>query len=487
MSADLRTSRRALVGSALGLVTLHGPLASLPQAASAAQQALSPCLAIEGVTVVSMVADEAPQANMTVLIQGKRIAAIAPAAHMTIPDGCAVVNGSGKWLIPGLFDMHVHFMSESIPGLNVTPDDILTPHLANGVLQILDMAARPETNLIRDAVDAGDIVAPSIATAALIDGFPPIRFGTRIVASPAAARAAVAEIAEAGFDFVKVYSRLTPETFAAVLAAAEDAGIRVIGHIPGNRKLLPEAVIQPGFAMIAHAEELSWLAPDKSDAEIDRYTALLLEHGTAVTSTLFLDEQILAQVRNPEIVARTEGLAYLHPLELRLWFEQNPYLGKRTPERIATLEAITDFNARLVKALVDAGVPVLAGTDAAFVPGLAPGFALHQELAALVAAGLTPWQALAAATRIPAAWLGVDEDRGTVAVGKRANLVLLATDPLADISNTRAIDAVICNGNLMDRHMLEDRLAALDAVYGPYRRAFSPQGARAVARQRSSG
>jgi imidazolonepropionase-like amidohydrolase len=483
MSADLRTSRRALIGLALGFAGLQGSLATLPLLASAAQQAPSRCLAIEGVTVLSMAPDAAPQADMTVLIEGKCIATIAPSAQLSTPDDCVVVDGSGKWLIPGLFDMHAHFMSETTPELEITPEEILTPYLATGVLQVLDMASRPETNAIRDAVAAGEIVAPFIASAALIDGFPPFRLGTKIVATPAAARVAVAEIAEAGFDFVKVYSRLTPETFAGVLAAAEDAGIRVIGHIPGNRKVAPAEIIQPGFAMLAHAEELSWLAPDKSDAEIAEYVELLLENGTAVTSTLFLDEQILAQTRNPEIIAETEGLAYVHPAELTMWFEENLYLGRRTPERIATLEALTDFNARLVKALVDAGVPVLAGTDASFVPGLAPGLALHQELTALVAAGLTPWQALAAATRVPAEWLGVSDDRGTVEVGKRAHLVLLEGDPLADISNTQAINAVIFNGELLDRQMLDARLAALDALYARYRHFFSPQGAEAVASQ----
>jgi imidazolonepropionase-like amidohydrolase len=482
MSTDSRTSRRALLVNALGLATMPALNSLILPANATAQQTTSRCLAIENVTVLSMAPDAAPEPNMTVRIEGERIIAIEPAAQVTAPDDCTVVDGRGKWLIPGLFDMHVHFMSETIPELDFTPEEILTPYLAHGVLQILDMAAQPETNAIRDAVAAGEIVAPFIASAALIDGSPPVRPGTTVVAEPAEARAAVAEIAEAGFDFVKVYSRLSTETFAAVLAAAEEFNIRVIGHIPGSRQATPVQVILPGFAMIAHAEELAWLAPEKSDEEIAYYTGLLRENGTAVTSTLFLNEQILAQTRNPEIVAETEGLAYLHPVELMLWFEENPYTGNQTPERIATLAAATDFNARLIRSLVEAGVPVLAGTDA-FVPGLAPGLALHQELASLVEVGLTPWQALAAATNVPAVWLGVIEDRGTAEVGKRANLVLLDADPLADISNTRAINAVIFNGELLDRQMLDDRLAALDALYAPYRPFLSPQGAEAVASQ----
>lgn len=483
MSTDFRTSRRALMVSTLGLASLHGPFSDHLPVHAAAQRGTSRCLTIEDVTVLSMAPDAAPQPHMTVRIEGERIIEIEPASQATAPDGCTVVDGQGKWLMPGLFDMHVHFLSEPIPELEFTPEEILTPYLANGVLQILDMAATPDTNAIRDAVATGEIMAPFIASGAMIDGDPPLRPGAIVVADPAEARAVVAEIAGAGFDFIKVYSKLSAEAFAAVLDAAEEFDIRVIGHIPGGREVPVTKLIQPGFAMIAHVEELAWLAPDKSDAEIDQFTELLQKNGTAVTSTLFLNEQILAQTQNPEIVAETEGLASLHPVELMLWFEENPYTGNQTPERIATLEAVVDFNARLIKALVDASVPVLAGTDASFIPGLAPGLALHQELAALVAAGLTPGQALAAATSVPATWLGVSDDRGTVEVGKRANLVLLDADPLADISNTRAINAVIFNGELLDRQALDERLEALNALYAPYRPFLSPLGAEALENQ----
>jgi imidazolonepropionase-like amidohydrolase len=443
------------------------------------------CLAITDVTVLSMVPGAAPQPNMTVVIDGERIARLEPATEFTPSDACVVLNGSGKWLLPGLFDMHVHFLSEPIPELDLSPEEVLTPYLANGVMQIVDMAATPDTNAIRDAVVAGDVIAPYIASAAMIDGSPAIRPGARVVAEPDEAKAVIEEIAAAGFDFVKVYSRLEPEVFAAVLNAAEDVGIRVIGHIPGSRKAPVEDLVRPGFAMIAHAEEFAWLAPDKSDAEIAAFVDLMLESGAALTSTLFLDEQILAQTRTPAIVAETEGLAYVHPVELMLWFEENAYVPQRAPERIATLEDVVAFTARLVKAMVDAGVPVFAGTDASFVPGLAPGFSLHGELEALVRAGLSPSQALQAATVVPATWLGMVDDRGTVEVGKRANLILLDADPLADIRNSRAIAAVIFNGQVFDRQALDARLASLDARYAQYRPFISPVGAAALERQES--
>lgn len=451
-------------------------------AASRAPGGDAPCLAIEDVTVLSMAPGSAPQANMTVLIEGERIARIAPAAEFTPPGACTLLDGRGQWLIPGLIDMHAHFLSEPIPALDIAPEDILTPQLANGVLQIVDMAATPETNAIRDAVAAGEITAPFIASAAMIDGAPAIRPVAREITSPDQAREVVEEIAAAGFDLVKVYSRLAIEDFAAVLDAADAAGIRVVGHFPGSREAPVGEILQPGFAMVAHAEEFAWSAAEKSDVEIAAYTELMLESGAALTSTRFLNEQILAQTRDPSIVAETEGLAYVHPALLSLWFEENPYLPRRSPERIASLEAVTDFNARLVKAFVEAGIPVFAGTDASFVPGVAPGFALHEELAALVAAGLSPLQALEAATVAPATWLGIIDDRGTVEVGKRANLVMVSADPLADIEHTRAITTVVFNGEAFDRVALDARLAALDEVYAQYRPFFSPVAANVLTR-----
>lgn len=476
-------SRRCLLARALGVAMMTNPLACRSAARQATPVAAANCLAIEDVTILSMAPGTELEPNMTVLIEGERIASIAPAAQFTRPVDCAVVDGRGKWLIPGLFDMHVHFLSEPIPELEIDAEDMLAPYLVNGVQQIVDMAATPYTNEIRDAVEAGEIVAPLVASAAMIDGSPALRPGAREAATVEDAPAVVAEIAAAGFDFVKVYSRLEPDVFAAVLVAADEAGIRVIGHLPGNREASPADLIQPGFAMIAHAEEFAWLAPEKSDAEIAAFVALMQESGAALTSTLYLDQQILAQTRTPAILSGTEGLASVHPVMLMLWFEENGYLPRRSPERIADLEAVVEFNDRLVRAMVAGGVPVLAGTDASFVPGLAPGFALHEELAALVGAGLTPRQALEAATIVPARWLGVLDDRGTVEVGKRANLVLLDGDPLVDIRDTRDIAAVVFNGELFDRAARDARLAALDALYARYRPWFSPVAVAALERQ----
>lgn len=461
----------------LSATLLVGAFAAIPAftTAMADDACTNACTAITNVTVLSMVPGAAPIENATVLIAGERIAKIAPSAGADVPPAYERIEGSGMYLLPGFADMHMHFISEDIPELDISAEDILSPYLAYGVLQLADLAATQASNAVRDRVASNGAIAPFLATAAMVDGVPAIREGAREIASPQDAEPVVAEIAAQGFDFVKVYSQLDLASFHAVLDAALAHDLQVIGHIPGGRETQPGDVLRPGFTMVAHAEEFSWRAREKSDDEIAEIVAGLLDNGTALTGTLFLNQQILAQTRDPNIVASFPGLETLHPIDLMLWFEMNPYLSDTTPERIAQLAAVSDFNARLIKAASEAGVTVMAGTDAAFIPGLAPGLSLHQELEAMVAVGMDEMDVLAAATSVPAQWLGVSDDRGTVEQGKRANLVLLSADPLQNIANTTAIEAVIFNGQVFDRSDLDAMLAELDALYGPYREWFSLQ------------
>jgi imidazolonepropionase-like amidohydrolase len=447
------------------------------RARPAAQPNAASVTAIERVTVLPMT-DADPMAETTVVIEGDRIVAIADAAEVEVPAGAVRVDGSGKWLLPALTDMHVHFVAEPILELPYGPGDVLLPFVANGVLQIVDLASSEHTNSLRDAIAAGDRSAPRIATARMVDGDPPFRGAetATVLHTPDEARQAVTDIVAAGYDFIKVYSLLDLETFHALLAAARSQGIRVIGHLPGRREVPAAEVVVPGLALVAHAEEYAFLTPDRTDAVINNYVGLASENGVGLISTLFLDEQLLAQRRDPEMLAELEGLAHVNPVELPTWFEANRYTEAASPERIAQLESVVEFNRRLVAAFVAAGIPVLAGTDSG-VSGVVAGYALHEELGALARAGLTNDQILRAATSGPAQWLGVDDDRGTVEVGKRANLLLLEGDPLGEISNTRAIAAVIHNGRVIERAALDAKLSELAATYAPVRAWFSPRAA----------
>jgi imidazolonepropionase-like amidohydrolase len=223
--------------------------------------------------------------------------------------------------------------------------------------------------------------------------------------------------------------------------------------------------------MVAHAEEFAQHTFPPSLEAIPRYVEMAKRNGTWLTATLSLNERLLEQTSDPASLKRRPELRYLVPQMYALVMNGNPYVAQASPERIEYLRRVVEFNKPLVRAFVAAGIPVVAGTDSP-VPGVVPGFALHDELAALTRAGLSNRQALESATRLPSEWLGVSADRGTVEVGRRADLLLLDADPLAEISNTRRIAAVIAGGRYLSRAVLDRRLKDMDARYSKARAAL---------------
>jgi imidazolonepropionase-like amidohydrolase len=470
-----RLTRRAVAGLLAG--GLARPAAG--DLAASSRQTASPggppvAIAIESATVIPMTG-EAAIVDATVVIDGGRIVAIGAVGAVAVPEDAVRVDGRGRWVLPALIDMHVHLVAEAFPELPYGPVDALLPFVANGVAQVVDLASTAHTNALRDEIAAGGRRAPRLATARMVDGDPPI-WGAEIalpLRTPAEARRAVPRIAAEGYDFVKVYSLLDVETFRALLDAAQDEGIRVVGHLPAREAAAAEVVL-PGFALVAHAEEYAFRPEGRSDAAVAEYADLARANGVGLISTLFLDEQLLAQTRDPAMLAAVEGLAQVDPVTLPMWFEANRYTADASPERIAALGEVVDFNRRLVKAFVDAGIPVLAGTDS-FIPGVVAGFALHEELGALARAGLANDQILRAATAAPAQWLGLTDWAGTVAVGQPANLLLLDADPRKDIRHTRAIAAVVLDGRLLPRRELDAAMDDLADRYAPVREWFSPR------------
>jgi imidazolonepropionase-like amidohydrolase len=432
-------------------------------------------LAVEHVSVLSMELGSVPLLDATVLIRDQRITWIGAAASAQVPAGATRIDGRGRWLLPGLVDAHVHIENPRLVRLmlqeptieeNAISDaDSVLPYVAFGVLQIGNLSAMSEAVGQRRAVETGGILGPHMMLSALVDGDPPAfpNGVSRVAATPEDGRQMVRDAIVEGYDMIKVYSRLTFDAFTAIVDEARQRGVKVVGHLPG-RGTPVDPYFQPGFTMIAHAEELAFRAIDDSDAEVARIVALAAQHRTGLTTTLTVDHRILEQTLDPTTIHTRPEVRLVHPLIRRFWYERNPYIGRNTPERIARLQQVIAFNDKIVRAFVAAGLPVVAGTDA-LVAGVVAGSSLHDELVALVAAGLTPYQALDAATRVPTTWMGVGGDRGTVTIGKRADLLLLDADPLADISNTRRISGVIANGRWLPRADLDNKLAALAARY----------------------
>lgn len=429
-------------------------------------------LVIEHVNVISMTHGSDVLPDSTVLIRNDRIESITPTIDaITSPDATRI-DARGQWMMPALADMHVHLENDrllrlytkdaNIPTGTVRTEDSMLPYVANGVLQITVLTAMPETIAQRIEVETGRVLGPHMALAAMIDGTPPIwPVGmTRVAATPSDGRQAVRDAAAEGYDIIKAYEQLDLETFIAICDEASKLKMKVVGHLPQNGKGLTEYFFVPGFSMVAHAEEFAQQTnPPAADA-ISQYARWAKRSGTWLTSTLTLDQRILEAMLRPETVQSRAEIRYLEPHLQRMAIKENPYLRDVSPTQIAYVQRIVDFNNKLIAAFADEGVPIVAGTDA-LVPGIVPGFSLHDELEALAKAGLSNRQVLDSATRLPAEWLGMIDDRGVVAEGKRADLLLLEGNPLEDIKNTRRIAGVIVAGKLYSRNELNARLDAL--------------------------
>lgn len=453
------------------LKTMKGIARHAAVLVGAALLSLSPsvradAIAIEHVTVIPMTTDGAVLRDQTVLIEGERIKAIGPAQETRVSEGARRVNARGKYLMPGLTDMHAHVLSTHLASLEFgdLPEstyfdlqDQMTLYVANGITQIFDCAALPETLGQRQQLRSGRVLGPHLATAGIIDGE-----GSPFVQAlnPAEGRALVRAMKSFRFDFIKVYSRLDRDTYAAILDEANQQGMKVIGHIPNAFRGMTQQAFVPGLAMVAHAEEFGKQAVDFSDEEARRFAAIAKHNGTWLIATATTSHWIALNTRSLDKLRELPTLKYLPPLMAHWWTADNRYRNRYTPERADRLDAIDAFNTKLIRAFVEAGVPVLPGTDAP-LPGLTPGYSLHDELEALVSLGVPVTQVLSGATRQSAEWLGVGNDRGTLQPGKRADLLLLDADPLGDVTNTRKISAVALNGRWLERVKLDEMLNEL--------------------------
>jgi len=400
-------------------------------------------------------------ARTTVIVTDGVVASIGRMAKL--PAGTRVIDGKGAWLVPGLADMHNH----------VTSRDDLSLLLANGVTTMLNLgeATSAFAGRTRIAVNRGEVPGPQIFTAFVVDGDP--QYGHFVVRTAAEARAIVGLAKANGYSFIKVYTNLSAEAFAAVAEEAKAQGVGVVGHNVAAVGLAGQ--FAAGQAMVAHVEEFFtgfFPAPPTDDqqappddARIVDAIALVKAHGAFVVSDLFTYKTIAAQFGKPEAVK-----AYLAAPEARYVSPADRIDWARSgyQKKAVDLSRRVAFEARFVKAMADADVPLIAGGDAPTIPGLVPGFALHDEIDAMLAAGLTPWQALSAATRTPGAFIAKtvpgSAKFGVVAPGYRADLLLVADNPLEKPATLRAPLGVMAKGRWFDRAALEAMLAEVAAT-----------------------
>jgi hypothetical protein len=461
-------------------------------------------VAIQSVTVVD-VADGSLRADHTVLIAGNRIVDVGPATVVRVPDDADVLDAAGGYLIPGLWDMHVHSIANVALDMRVRSVAAMDWHfplfLAWGVTGVRNMndgtgdLSLELTRSVRRRLATRQLHGPRLlANGPSIDGDPALGSNSAVVRNAAEARAAVDELADGGADFVKVYENLSRDAYFAIIDQARRRGLPVDGHVPF--RVTPVEAADAGQRTVEHPDALAAGCSIAADAVREQFAQVLAgydslpeseqflvqfrlyrafydsrdaaacgptieafrRNGTAVTVDLLAYHHV---VHADEILADAASLRLVPPAVRRNWQEESGSEGTQKFQSI--LRPIVPVELENVRLFHNAGVTLLAATDVG-VPFQVPGLSLHRELVRLVEAGLTPLEALRTATLNPARVLGLADSLGSVEVGKLADLVLLEANPLADIANTRRIRAVVADGRVYRRADLDRLLATVESV-----------------------
>lgn len=462
-------------------------------------QAQAP-LAIRGAAVVN-VTDGSLRPDKTILIEGNRITVVGDADVVEVPSGATLIDGRGKYLIPGLWDMHVHTVWHDYGGTPYDLDAHLPLFLANGVTGVRDMWGHAAAaQQLRSEIAAGTRVGPRLVVAGnMLDGPRVYWPGATSVTTPERGRFLVDSLATAGADFIKVYMSLSPEVYHAIIDRAQEVDLPVVGHVPpalpartaseaGQRSM--EHLVPFQLDCSSREDELRGVGP----LDLSLMRALLESYDPAKCRKLFqtFAENETWQVPtlviykrwptlDPETFVPGEGHWHMPPVQHAAWKEQmegfptipEDWRGLSEEERRLVRRFFFDHKLEMVRLMKEVGVPILAGTDVngdGRPPFLYAGFSLHEELELLVEAGLTPPEALRAATLEPARYLNATDSLGTVEVGKLADLVLLGANPLENIGNTRQVQAVVADGRLFQK---EDLLSLREQVLiDNYRKAL---------------
>jgi Amidohydrolase family len=426
--------------------------------------------------------------DRTVIIVDNRIQAIGSRDEF-IGSGAKEIDASGKFMIPGLWDMHVH---ATFAGWIKTFYPVF---IANGVTGIRDMWGVSEVaRKAKNEIAQGKLLGPRIVVAGnMVDGLPPLFSGSVIVSTATEAEAAVDSLQKSGADFIKVQSRLSRDAYFAIISKARQRGIVVAGHVPYS--VLITEVSDSGQKSIEHlygilegssAEEEAikqvWqellVSPDNDRRHLalekmldsfskDRCRALaqrfVLNETWQVPTLVVLKAYSFPE--EWELLTEDPRINIIPAMMRSSWdIDSNSFVSKRKPADWNMQQQVFQKYLVVVDLLNREGVRLLAGTDTPN-PSVFPGYGLHDELSLLVEAGLTPAEALRAATLNPAQFLGTKDSLGTVEEGKIADLVLLNADPLENINNTRSIYAVIVNGNLLDRSILDETIEKIQKTH----------------------
>ncbi len=407
--------------------------------------------AIRDVKLISMTEGRAIP-HQTVIVEKGRVSQVGPSSSIKVPSGIRVIAGNGNYLLPGLTDMHVHeFVSSSQHLLN----------LMEGVTTIRDMDGFPWTLRMRENVRRGELLAPNMyITGEILNGEPMGPYA-RVVTTPEAGREAVREDKAAGFDFIKVHNVMKPEVYEAVLAEAHEQKIDVVGHIPHGIKVAD--AIRLGQKTIEHFK--GYIFDSSLTISDEDYVTATKGADVWLCPTFSTYRQHL---RGPQML---QALA-LPEMRYTSWRDRLEW-QQRADEPITPLtqarQRILPMEEQIFKQLLPIGARFIAGTDSGGGYALMlPGFILHEELRIFQENGLSPLDTLKTTTVNAAAAIGRSAEFGSIDPGKRADMILVTADPLADSANLSKIQTVIVRGIVLERKDLDEIGESIRAICDPH-------------------
>jgi imidazolonepropionase-like amidohydrolase len=433
-----------------------------------------PALAFVGVNVSPLSDSTTVLSDHTVVVRDGRIINIGPRASVTVPTDAIQIAGAGKYLMPGLADMHVHLEHFDDP-------EYLELFLISGVTSVRSMDGVPQILEWKRRAAAGTLRSPAIYTAGpVLDGDPPVRPENRALRTAADGRVAVEEQAAQGYDFIKVYANLSLDAFRGIVAAARARGLPVAGHIPRAVPLEEFLAANPvsiehvgDFAdaiQVGEPSQQARAAPGRRrlhfQADSSKMFALatrLARSGTWIVPTTVDADRAVARPEVLKAWMADPGVAVIDRGILQYyWQAAVTRAGLQLDEAgWKMVEQSRSNRLALLDAFRRAGVRMLIGTDTP-QPFVFPGASVHEELANFVAAGFSPHRALIVATRDAARFMGQQQLWGTVESGKRADLLLLDSNPLQDISATRRIAGVLVQGRWLPASRLQEMRASIE-------------------------
>ncbi len=394
--------------------------------------------------------------RQTVIVRDGRIAEIGPANKIKIPDGATRIDGAGKYLMPGLAEMHGHIPQQNAP--KAYTEAVLFLYVANGITTVRGMLGAPNQPELRDRANRGEIVSPTLYLAGP-------SFNGNSVNSPEQAVSMVRQQKQEGWDLLKVHPGLTRDEYDAMAKTAKEAGIRFAGHIPADVGLIH--ALEMGQETIDHVdgyiEYLNGDAVPVDEAKLADVVRRTKTAGAWIVPTMALWETLIGYTDLNTLSAMPE-LKYAPPQQVEQWKTlhrnrlNHPNFDRKKAELIATNRM------RILKALHKGGVRILLGTDAPQQFSV-PGFSIHREMALMIKCGFTPYQIVHSGTKNVGEYFKGKDNFGTIEVGKRADLILVDGNPLKDVGNIARRAGVMTHGHWLPESEIRKRLDVIAASW----------------------